>query len=289
MDTPIVVDTHQHFWFDPTKEEYPWMTGDYSPIRRTFGPDELRPLLADAGIDFTVLVQTRSSLAETEMFLDLAVNTDFVAGVVGWVDLTDPNIAARLRDLRGRKGGKYLVAIRHQVHDEPDPRWLLRDDVQRGLGSVEEAHLAFDFLVRPRELPAALETARRFPRLHFVIDHIAKPPIASGQMDGWAENMARISDLANVSCKISGMVTEADWRTWSVGDLLPYVSRVMGWFGPERLMIGSDWPVCLLAAPYQETVTAYHDAVSRVDPNDREDIFGRSAIRSYRLPIAASS
>lgn len=287
MSTTVVVDAHQHFWFDPTREEYPWMTGKSSPIRRTFGPEELQPILATAGVDFTILVQTRSSLVETEKFLHLAAHTEFVAGVVGWVDLTGPDISSRLRDLQTGAGGKYLVAIRHQVHDEQDPRWLLRDDVQRGLRAVGEVDLAYDFLVRPRELPAALEVARRFPRLRFVIDHIAKPLIASGQMDGWADNMAPFSDLANVSCKLSGMVTEADWATWTVEDLLPYVKRVMGWFGPGRVMFGSDWPVCLLAAPYQEVVSAYRSAVSMVDPNAQEAIFGSNAIEFYRLPAEA--
>jgi L-fuconolactonase len=282
--TPVV-DAHQHFWFDPTVEDYPWMVGDVSPIRRTFGPDDLRPLLVAAGIDYTVVVQTRSSLEETKSFLELADRTDFLAGVVGWVDLTDPDIAAVLRDLRSLAGGKYLVGIRHQVHDESDARWLLRQDVLRGLGAVAAAGLAYDLLVRTRELPAAVDVARRFPSLQFVVDHIAKPPIAAGEIDEWAEEMAPLSDLPNVSCKLSGMVTEADWSAWSVEDLIPYVERVVGWFGPDRLMFGSDWPVCRLAASYADVVTAYHAAIGSLLPEAQNAIFGATAISFYRLPI----
>jgi L-fuconolactonase len=278
-----VVDAHQHFWWNPSLEDYPWMDGNVAPIRRTFGTDDLRPLLAATGIDATVLVQTRSSLAETERFLDLAVHTDFVAGVVGWVDLTDPGVAAVLRRLQDGPGGRYLVGVRHQVHDEPDPEWLLRDDVLRGLAAVDEANLAYDLLVRTRELPAASEVARRFPHLRFVIDHIAKPPIASGEIDAWATAMTPFAELDNVVCKLSGMVTEANWATWTVDDLAPYVGRLVAWFGPKRLLFGSDWPVCLLAAPYETVVAAYRQVVSGLSGDAQDAIFGANAVRVYAL------
>lgn len=285
MSKPVVVDAHQHFWFDPTLEEYPWLTGAASPIRRTFAPNDLRPLLAASGIDFTVVVQTRSSLDETRALLDLANRTDFVAGVVGWVDLTGPDIGPVLSTLRSGPGGRYLVGIRHQVHDEPDPRWLLRDDVLRGLHAVSEADLAYDFLVRTRELPAAVDVARRFPRLRLVVDHLAKPPIAAGEIDEWAENMAPLSDLPNVSCKLSGMVTEADRSRWSVKNLIPYVERVVGWFGADRLIFGSDWPVCLLAASYADVIAGCRSLVSTLVRDDQEAVFGNNAVRFYGLPI----
>jgi L-fuconolactonase len=284
MNRTPVVDAHQHFW-DPRRADYPWMTDEMAVIRRPFTPDDLRPLLQQAGVDCTVLVQTRSSLEETREFLALAADTDFVAGVVGWVDLTDARVAHTIRELQGGPGGRYLAGIRHQVHDEPDAEWLLRDEVQRGLAAVGEAGLAYDLLVRTRELPTALAVVRRFPDMRFVIDHIAKPPISTHEIDPWSEAMAPFADLSNVSCKLSGMVTEADWKRWTVDDLMPYVERVVGWFGEDRLMFGSDWPVCLVAASYQTVVEAYRSALGHLSPDADEKIFGANAIRFYRLQM----
>jgi L-fuconolactonase len=279
--TPVI-DAHQHFW-DPAPGKYPWMTEELASIRRPFTPHDLRPLLEEAGVDATVLVQTRSSLEETREFLSLAANTEFIAGVVGWVDLTDPMVATTLAELRDSPGGEFLVGVRHQVHDEPDPAWLLRDDVQFGLRAVEQAGLAFDLLVRTRELSAARRVVRDHPTLRFVIDHLAKPPIRSGEMADWVAAMAPFSDCANVSCKLSGMVTEANWTDWTVADLRPYAERVMGWFGSERLMFGSDWPVCLLAAPYSRVADTDRALVSILPIQDQQAIFGGNAVRFYRL------
>ena len=205
------------------------MTGEaLDPIRRPFTPADLAPLLVAAGVDATVLVQTVPSVAETREFLGTAAATSFVAGVVGWVDLSDPAVAATLAELKESPGGERLVGIRHQVHDEDDADWLLRPEVWRGLAAVRDAGLAYDILVRPRELPAALATARAFPDMRFVIDHLAKPPIASGQIAPWAALMAPFRELPYVSCKLSGMATEADWRTWTADDLRPYVQRALG-------------------------------------------------------------
>lgn len=286
MPEPVVVDAHHHFW-DPAAAEYPWMTDDLAAIRRRFAPEDLRPLLAQCGIDRTVLVQTRASLDETREFLETAARTEFVAGVVGWVDLTDGRVAATLRDLRAAPGGGRLVGVRHQVHDEADPGWLLRPDVRRGLVAVGDAGLAYDLLVRTRELPAALRTARDFPEMRLVIDHIAKPPIRAGDPHAWAEAMAPFSELGNVFCKLSGMVTEADWRTWRPDDLLPYVRRVVGWFGENRLMFGSDWPVCLVAGSYARVVNALLYALGDVSPASRAKIMGANAVRFYGLGIVS--
>jgi len=276
------VDAHQHFW-DPARAHYPWMTEELAPIRRRFEPEDLRPLLAEQGINRTVLVQTRSSLGETREYCATAAATDFIAGVVGWVDLTDPDISRALRALRDSATGKTLVGIRHQVHDEPDPNWLLRSDVRRGLRSVGEAGLAYDLLVRTRELPAALRVVREFPEMRFVIDHIAKPPIRAGNMDAWAQAMAPFSDSDNVFCKLSGMITEADWAAWRPDDLVPYVRRVVGWFGEDRLMFGSDWPVCLVAGTYAQVVDALMRALGDVSPRANAKIMGENAVRFYRL------
>jgi len=283
-----VIDAHQHFW-DTERAEYPWMTKEQSSIRRPFTPEDLRPLLRAIGVDYTVLVQTRSSLPETDEFLEIAANTDFVAGVVGWVDLTAPDARSTIRALQEGSAGTFLVGIRHQVHDEPDPAWLTREDVRRGLEAVAEADLAYDLLVRTRELPSALEVCRRIPAARFVIDHIAKPPIASGEIDAWAEAMAPFSELGNVYCKVSGMVTEANWRGWTVDDLIPYVRRVVGWFGEDRLMFGSDWPVCLLAASYGQVVDAYGQALGELGAEARRKVMGDNAIRFYRLDRAGRS
>ena len=251
------------------------MGDELAAIRRPFGPGDLRPLLEDNGVDRTIVVQTISSLDETREFLHTAAANDFVAGVVGWVDLTSPSVAETLASV----AGNLLVGIRHQVHDEPDARWLLRDDVQRGIRAVGEAGLVYDLLVRTRELPAALETVRRNPGVSFVIDHAAKPHIARGSWDGeWEERLAPFSDEPNVACKLSGLVTEADWRSWIPEQIEPYVRRVVGWFGPERCMFGSDWPVCLLAASYAQVI----DAMRQVTGLD-EAIFGGTAQRVYGL------
>jgi L-fuconolactonase len=270
----VIVDAHHHFW-DPTRREYPWMGDDMAPIHRAFGPQDLRPLLADNGVDRTVLVQTLSSLDETRELLQIAAANDFVGGVVGWVDLTSATVADTIASLVG----DLLVGIRHQVHDEPDPRWLLRADVQRGIAAVGEAGLVYDLLVRTRELPAALETVRRHREISFVIDHAAKPRIAGGSWDAeWEKELAPFADEPNVACKLSGLVTEADWRSWTPAQLEPYVKRVVSWFGAQRCIFGSDWPVCLLAASYTQVLDTMQQLVGLDDW-----IFGRTAVRCYGL------
>lgn len=283
--TPVV-DAHHHFW-DPARAAYPWMTDALAPIRRRFGPDDLRPLLAENGVDRTILVQTRSSLDETREFLATAAEVDFIAGVVGWVDLAAPDIADQLASLRAGPGGPKLVGVRHQVHDEPDPAWLGRTDVRRGLAAIGRAGLAYDLLVRTRELPAALSAVRDLPAVTFVIDHLAKPPIASGAIDDWTRGLRPLAAYPNVSCKLSGMVTEADWSRWTSRDLAPYATRVLDWFGPARCLFGSDWPVCLLAGSYAQVIQAYRQSIGELLAADRDRIFGGNAIDLYRLPTPA--
>ncbi|MDQ6720454.1 MAG: amidohydrolase family protein [Candidatus Dormibacteraeota bacterium] len=279
----LVVDGHQHFW-DPARHNYPWMSDELATIRRRFGPEDLRPLLVANGVDRTVVVQTISSLVETRELLATAAATDFVAGVVGWVDLTDPSLATTLTQLRAAPGGSFLVGIRHQVHDEADAGWLLRKDVLRGIQAVGEAGLVYDLLVRTRELPAAFDVVRRLPEVRFVIDHLAKPRIAAGAVDSdWERAMAPLSDCANVACKLSGMVTEASWTGWTSGDLVPYIRHALGWFGPERCVFGSDWPVCLMAATYRQVLEAMKYSMSDLEPPDQEAVFGGNAIRVYGL------
>jgi L-fuconolactonase len=279
------VDAHHHFW-TPSRHDYYWMAGaEVDAIRRSFAPADLSPLLTAAGVDYTVLVQTVPSVVETREFLEVAQRTRFVAGVVGWVDLTSPNVGETLAELKSQPNRETLVGIRHQVHDEEDPEWLLRPDVQRGLAAVRDAGLAYDILVRPRELPAALTTAKSFPDMRLVIDHLAKPPIASGEIDAWAALMEPFRTLTHVHCKLSGMVTEANWTNWAVDDLKPYVARIMDIFGPERGMFGSDWPVCLLAASYGEVKAALEEALPPLSLEEQAQVFGGNAIRFYGLNV----
>jgi len=278
-----VVDAHHHL-LDPARFGYPWLTPELAAIDRRFGPDDLASDLAAAGIDRTILVQTIGSLEETRDFLATAAEVPFIGGVIGWVDLTDRGVTGTLESLRGGPGGEWLVGIRHQVHDEPDPDWLLRPDVRRGLAAIEAADLAYDLLVRPRELPAALIVAREMAGLRFVIDHLAKPPIRSGASEPWARLLRPFGELPNVSCKLSGLVTEADPATWQVADLAPYVEVALEAFGPGRLLFGSDWPVCLLAArDYAEVFALVEGWAEALTDAARAKLFGANAARVYGI------
>lgn len=282
--SPKRVDSHQHFW-DPAIRAYPWMP---DALKRPYGPEDLRPLLAANGIDATVLVQTVSEIEETREFLRIAEDTDFVAGVVGWVDLADQQTAHVLQELRASEHGGHLAGIRHQVHDEDDPDWLLRESVQVTLEAIADLGLVYDLLVRTRELPAAVTIARDFPHLKFVIDHIAKPAIVAGENEEWSALMHEFAGLEHVACKLSGMVTEADHKSWTTEDLKPYVSTVYEIFGSDRLMFGSDWPVCTLAASYDQVVHALREVLNDLGVLDEvadAAIFGNTAIHWYGLAV----
>jgi L-fuconolactonase len=279
------VDAHHHLW-DPARRAYPWMDDSVAAIRRPFDVEDLDAAAGPLGFGQTVVVQAVSSVEETEELLAVAAAPGRVAGVVGWVDLADPEVADTLAALRARPGGEALVGIRHQVHDEPDPDWLLRDRVVAGLAAVAAAGLAYDLLVRERELPAARAVARRLPELLLVVDHLAKPRIREGATNPWAGELAALARHPNVACKVSGLVTEADWDAWTPEQLGPYVRHAAEVFGPDRLLFGSDWPVCLLAAGYAEVVAATEEALERdgLTPAERDAVFGANARRLYRLP-----
>jgi L-fucono-1,5-lactonase len=248
----MIVDAHQHFW-DPARADYPWMTDD---LRHRYGPEDLEPLLQEHGVAGTIVVQARHSLDETRDLLAIAAATPFVLGVVGWLDLAG-DVDGQLAELDGA-----LLGVRHQVHDEPDPGWLLRADVQLGLRAVGEAGLVYDLLVRTRELPAAVETVRRNPGTKFVLDHAAKRPPHDA---AWAEGVAALAELPNVACKLSGLLSEFDARGT--------VELALGWFGAERCMFGSDWPVW----------PDYGAALALV-PDDDEVLAG-TAVRTYGLEV----
>jgi L-fuconolactonase len=284
MSRPVI-DAHQHFW-DPAHADYPWMQdAALAPIRRAFGPDDLAPLLAATGVDATIVVQCRSAVEETEGFLAIAATTPFVAGVVGWVDLTDTGVGAALDRLRRLPGGARLIGIRHQVHDEADAEWLSRADVRRGLAAVFERGLAYDLLVRTRELPAAIAVARDFPNGRFVLDHAAKPPIVHGFDRQWAERIAALAACPNVWCKVSGLATEASWADWTAGSLRPAIEHAWRCFGEDRLIFGSDWPVCLLAGSYDRIKAAAETCLAALGGAALEKALGANAERAYQLAI----
>lgn len=278
----MIVDAHHHFW-DPTRADYPWLTDELAVIRRAFGPADLAPLLDQTGVDATVLVQTRSDIAETEDFLAIAAATPFIAGVIGWVDLRDPGVDETLARLRTGPGGQWLVGIRHQVHDEPDTMWLDRPDVRRGIAAAGAAGVVYDLLVRARELPAAGRLIRDLPDVRFVVDHLAKPAIRLGSDPAWETGVAALADLPNVWWKLSGLVTEADWLAWRPADLQPFVDRVLAVTGPDRLLFGSDWPVCLLAASYETVAATARTLISGLTASEQAAILGGTAVSLYEL------
>ncbi|MBD0737554.1 amidohydrolase family protein [Streptomyces sp. CBMA29] len=278
------IDAHHHLW-DLERRPQPWLTGaELDPIARTFRLADLLPLLDAHGIDATVLVQSSSSLDETRELLALARDSGGrVAGVVGWADLTSPELPGTLAALAALGP---LVGIRHQVQDEADPGWLARADVRSGLAAVGAAGLVYDLLVTVDQLPVAIDTVRALPEARFVLDHGAKPPVASGEREPWGALVTSLAALPNVWCKLSGLVTEADWGRWRVADVLPYARHLLAAFGPDRLLFGSDWPVCTLAADYSSVVALAESAAAPLTPADRDALFGRNAARLYGLDVA---
>jgi len=281
--TPGRVDAHHHVW-DLSVRDQPWITGPaMAPLRRTFAMPELAPQARRAGVTGSVVVQTVPDEAETAELLALAAQDELVSAVVGWTDLTDPAVGDRLAALRALPGGRHLAGVRHQAQDEPDPRWLCRADVRRGLRAVGRAGLVFELLVTPGQLPGAVETATALPGCRFVLDHLAKPPVATGVREPWSADLARLAALPHVDCKLSGLVTEADRERWTVEDLRPYADRALALFGPGRLLFGSDWPVCTLAATYADVAGAAEELTAGLTEEERAAVFGGTARRVYGL------
>ncbi|WP_410573834.1 amidohydrolase family protein [Amycolatopsis sp. cmx-4-61] len=273
------VDAHHHLW-QTSVRRHAWLDGDgTAAIRRDFTPADLRA--AAAGIDATVLVQVLPDFAESVEFLAIAAAEPLIAGVVGWVDLTG-SPSRDLDRLRSAPGGALLTGIRHLVQAEPDPRWLEREDVLAGLAAVRDAGLRYDLLVLPHQLPAATAAVRALPDLTFVLDHLAKPPVATGELEPWATDLATLAAEPNVVAKLSGLVTEAG-RPWRVEDLRPYAETALTAFGPDRLMLGSDWPVCLLAGTYAEVMDAADSLLDGLTPAERDAVRGGTASRVYGL------
>jgi L-fuconolactonase len=275
-------DAHHHVW-DLGRRPQSWLEAPgLESIRRDFSLNDLAPEVEAARVDRTVLVQVSPDVQETAEFLAMAAGSDLVAGVVGWADLTSDDLPHTLAHLRDGPGGDFLVGVRHLVQSEPDPGWLRHPDVRRGLRAVAEAGLVYDLLTLPHQLPAAVDTVRSLPELTFVLDHLSKPLIASGQLEPWAAQVRELAAEPNVFCKLSGMVTEAG-PGWAVQSLQPYAETVLDAFGPRRVMFGSDWPVCLLTASYAEVAAAADELTAGLSADERADVFDRTAARAYGL------
>jgi L-fuconolactonase len=278
-----IVDAHHHLW-DLGVRDQDWITGvALAPLRRDFLLGDYQPLAGQNGVGASVVVQTITVPGETPELLALAAASDLIAGVVGWADLTAPDLTDRIAELTALPGGDKLVGLRHQVQNEPDPQWLTRADVLRGLAAVAGAGLVYDLVITAGQLGAAAQAAAAVPDLLFVLDHLGKPAIAAGSIQPWDRDLRRLAALPNTACKLSGLVTEADWTGWQVADLRPYSDTALDAFGPDRVMFGSDWPVCTLAASYAEVLQAARDLTGHLSVAEREAIFVGTAPRVYRL------
>jgi len=273
------IDAHQHFWRYESKE-YRWIDDSMAALRRDFFPADLKPELERSGFQGCVAVQARSTLEETRWLLDLAEQAPFILGVVGWVDLRSPRLRSELEPFMGRA---KLVGVRHVVQDEPDERFLLQPDFLRGIAALEEFDLAYDILIYTKHLPVAAEFVKRFPRQRFVLDHLAKPPIKSGALEPWTRDIRVLAGFPNVYCKVSGMVTEADWRAQKPADMRPYLDVVFDCFGASRLMIGSDWPVCTVAGTYSRVMDLVKNYVGKRSAEEKDAVLGGNAAKFWKL------
>ena len=278
------IDAHQHFW-SVARGDYGWLTPEKEPIYRDFLPGDLKPLLAAAGIDGTILVQAAPTVAETEFMLGLAREEPFIRGVVGWVDFEDPSAPGEIARLSRQS---TLVGLRPMIQDIAQDNWMLGERLVPAFDALIAADLTFDALTLPRHLSALRELLARHPNMRTVIDHGSKPQIRDGIMDGWEQDMSALASETSAFCKLSGLVTEAR-ADWTVDDLRPYVDHLLDTFGPDRLVWGSDWPVCTLASSYGRWVDATGELLSELTENETSAIFGGNAARAYRMPAPSST
>jgi len=285
MANNLIVDSHQHFW-QVGRFDYPWMTPEVEVLCNDYLPAALEPVLRRNKVGQTILVQASNSGAETRWLLQLADQHPFIAGVVGWVDLESENVGQQLDELASHPKFK---GVRHLVESEPADDWLAQDGVIRGLRELSARGLSYDLLVHPRHLKHAKSVVDECPDLQFVIDHMAKPAIARAEIDEWARELRPIASAANVWCKLSGLVTEASWTSWRVEHFIPYVDKALEYFGPERIMFGSDWPVCLLAASYEQVLEVFQTLLAGLSEEERDLIFSGNAVHFYRIEEAAEA
>lgn len=279
------IDSHHHIW-DLSVRPQDWMQGDeVAPISRTILMNELEPELEKSDIDYTVIVQTVANPDETPEFLDLSLSHPKICAVVGWLDLESKDIRPQLDKYLQHPGGKNLVSIRDLAQDKADPNWLLRADVLANIHRLSEYGLVFDILTRPPQLAAAVEMVKRSPNNSFVLDHISKPYMAKNQMQPWADQISQMASYENVSVKVSGLFTEANWKSWTQETFIPYLDHVLESFTPSRMMFGSDWPVCLLAATYKDTIDLMENFSKDFSESEKESFWAKTAIRAYNLKI----
>ena len=272
-------DAHQHFWkYDA--ETHGWITDEMKALRRDFVPADLKKELDRNGFDGCVAVQADQSEEETQFLLDLAAEHSFIKGVVGWLDIRAKNFEQRLEHFADQSA---LKGLRQIVQDEPDDRFLLQPDFMEGIGLLAGYDLTYDILIFEHQLPAAVEFAEQFPNQPFVLDHIGKPRIKEGKIDEWEEGIRALAGHSNMYCKLSGLVTEADWQQWKPDDFKPYLDVVFDAFGAERLMFGSDWPVCTLAASYGQVGALVEDYIHSLSQDQQSAIMGGNARRFYDL------
>ena len=274
------IDTHQHFW-KYNDRDYPWIIAGMDKLRGDHLPTDLSPLMEATGIGATVAVQARQSVEESLWLLQLADQHSFIRAVVGWVDLCSEDLNQQIESLAQRP---KFRGVRHVVQDEPDDNFMLRKSFLAGLSRLQQFRLTYDLLLFPRHLPVACEVVKRFPGQRFVLDHIAKPPIRFGKREPWARDLKRLAEFPNVYCKISGLVTEAKWDAWKAQDFEPYLDIVLNAFGPQRLMIGSDWPVCTLAADYKSVIRLELDYIARLSSDEQTAILETNPVEFYSMP-----
>ena len=275
------IDSHQHFW-RYTTDEYGWIDDSMAALRRDFLPADARREMDGAAVDACIAVQARQTLEETRWLLELAATNPFVAGVIGWIDLQADDAAGQLAHFADPK----LVGVRHIVQSEPDDRFMLRPAFCRGISLLEDRDLTYDILIYPRHLPFAADLVARFPRQRFVLDHLAKPDIRTGEMQAWEKGIRALAKSPLVFCKLSGLVTEADWTRWTPEQIRPYLDVAFECFGVHRLLAGSDWPVCTLAADYRRTVSLLDEYMAERPPAERDAVMGGNAARLWRLKTA---
>lgn len=281
------IDAHHHIW-DLSVRDQDWIVGEaMKPIRRNFSMQDLRTAVADTGIGKTVLVQTVTNYAETPELLALANSDSMIAGVVGWLDIDSPTAHDHFDSYLDLPGAEYLVGIRDIAQGHADPDYLARPNVIKNVKALGEKGFTYDLLTKTRELPAAIELVKSAPDVQFILDHISKPFIETGEMEPWRELIRKLASLPNVVCKISGMVTEANWSNWKVDDFRPYADLLLEVFGAKRLMFGSDWPVCTLAGNYRQVVDLAEAVTSSFSTSENEDFWSATAIRTYGLTIGA--
>jgi len=279
------IDAHQHFW-RYSAEDYPWIGAGMERIARDFLVADLEAVARPEGFQGSVAVQARQSLAETRWLLELAAAHPFIRGVVGWVDLQSEQVGEQLAEFAAAGVHPKFVGVRHVVQDEPDPRFLLAPAFIRGLRQLHPFGLTYDLLLYPPQLPAAIELAGLLPEQPFILDHLAKPRVKTGEIAEWRRDIEPLARHENVSCKVSGLVTEAAWQGWKAADFRPYLDIVLAAFGPERLMVGSDWPVCLVAGSYADVAGIARDFFSALSPAEQSQVAGGTARRVYGLDPA---